>query len=77
MPGLEVWGRWLIAIGLVIALLGGILWLATRLFPNLSQIPGTLRVQGGGFTCILPIIASIILSLVLTLIQNLTARFLK
>jgi hypothetical protein len=77
MPGLEVWGRWIIAIGLVIALLGGILWLATRLFPNLSQIPGTLRVQGGGVTCILPILASIILSLVLTLILNLAARFLK
>jgi hypothetical protein len=68
-------GRWLVVGGLVIAMLGGVLWLAARLFPNLSQFPGTVRVQSGGLTCVIPILASIIFSIILSLLLNLVARF--
>jgi len=77
MPVFESLGRWLIVGGLAIALLGGILWLAARLFPNLSQFPGTFRIQSGGSTCVVPILASIIFSIVLTLLLNLVARLLN
>lgn len=74
MSFLALMGRWLVVGGLVIAALGGFLWLAARLFPNLNQFPGTIRVQSGGLTCVIPILASIILSIVLTLLLNLAAR---
>lgn len=74
MSFIESIGRWLVVGGLVIAALGGVLWLAGRLFPNLSQFPGTIRVQSGGLTCVIPILASIIFSIVLTLLLNLAAR---
>lgn len=77
MPGIEMVGRWLFVIGLAITLLGGMVWMAARLFPNLSQFPGTIRIQGSGITCVIPLLASIILSIVLTVILNLAARFLN
>ena len=75
MPGLDTLGRWLVIGGLVIVVLGGLIWLAARLFPNLSQFPGTIRIQTGGLTCVFPILASIIFSIVLTVLLNVIARF--
>jgi hypothetical protein len=77
MPGLESLGRWLVIGGVALVLVGGIVWLAARLFPNLSQFPGTLRIQGGGITCIFPILASIILSIILTILLNVLARLIN
>jgi len=74
MPGFETLGRWLIVVGLVIALLGGLIWLATRLFPNISQLPGTIRIQSETFTCVFPLLASIIISVFLTIVLNLLVR---
>jgi hypothetical protein len=77
MPGLETIGRLLVFAGLALVLVGGLLWLAARLFPNISQLPGTIRFQSGGLTCIFPILASIILSIILSVLLNLAARFLN
>ncbi|HMN58931.1 MAG TPA: DUF2905 domain-containing protein [Anaerolinea sp.] len=74
---LETAGRWLLIAGLVIVLVGGAIWLLGRLFPNLSDLPGTLRIQGSGFTCIIPILGSIILSVLLTIVLNLLAKLFK
>jgi hypothetical protein len=75
--GLDVIGRWLVIGGILLALVGGLVWLGARLFPNLSQLPGTIRIQGGGFTCVFPILASIILSILLTILLNVLARIIK
>ncbi len=77
MPGLDVIGRWLMFFGIGLVVVGGIVWLLGRAFPNLSQFPGTIRLQGGGFTCIFPLLASIILSIVLTIVLNVIARFMN
>lgn len=77
MPGLDVIGRWLILFGIGIAVIGGIVWLVGRAFPNLSQFPGTIRIGGSGFTCVFPLLASIILSIVLTILLNVIARFMN
>jgi hypothetical protein len=77
MTGLEAVGRWLVIAGVVLAVVGGLVWLASRFFPNLSQIPGTIRIQGAGVTCIFPILASIVLSILLTIVLNIIARFIK
>lgn len=77
MPGFEAIGRWLVIGGIGLAVLGGIIWLAARLFPNLDQFPGTIRIQGAGFTCVFPLLASIILSILLTILLNVIARLNK
>jgi phosphotransferase system glucose/maltose/N-acetylglucosamine-specific IIC component len=76
MGNFEMIGRWLVAGGILIAVLGGILWALGR-FAGLNRLPGTLRIEGSGFTCVIPILASIVLSLVLTVVLNLLARFLN
>jgi len=75
MNGLEGLGRWMVIGGLGLVIIGGVIWLLARAFPNLSQFPGTIRIQGSGFTCVFPLLASIILSILLTIILNLAARF--
>ncbi len=77
MTGLESIGRWLVIAGVVFALIGGVIWLLGKFFPNLSQFPGTIRVQGAGVTCFFPLLASIILSIILTILLNVFAKFLK
>jgi hypothetical protein len=76
MGNLEMMGRWLIVGGLLLAVVGGILW-ALGHFAGLSRLPGTLRIEGSGFTCLVPILGSILLSIVLTVVLNLLARFLN
>ncbi len=77
MTGLETIGRWLIYAGIGLAVLGGLVWLLSKAFPNLSQFPGTIRIQGAGVTCVFPLLASIILSILLTIILNIFAKVIK
>ena len=76
MEGLAWLGKLLVFGGLTMAAIGVLLWLAGRL-PWLEHLPGTLRIERPGFTCVIPILASIILSVVLTVILNVIARFLN
>ncbi len=74
MPDLEGIGRWLVVVGLVILVVGAIVWLVSRI-PGLKQLPGTLQINlGSSLTCIVPILASIVLSIVLTIILNVILR---
>ena len=74
MPDLEGLGRWLVVVGLVILVVGAIVWLVSRI-PGLKQLPGTLQFNlGSSLTCLVPILASIVLSIVLTVILNIILR---
>ena len=70
-------GRLLLIAGLGLALLGGLIWLMARFLPGLSQFPGTIKFQAAGLTCVFPLLASILLSVILTVLLNLAARFLN
>jgi hypothetical protein len=74
---LEGLGRWLLLAGAGILIIGGLIWLLERFFPELSRLPGTIRLQGSGFTCIIPLLASVVLSVLLTVLLNLLAKILK
>lgn len=74
---LDVLGKWLLIAGLSIACLGALVWLVSRFLPGLTRFPGTLKFEFGSLTCVLPILASIVLSVTLTVILNLAARFLR
>jgi hypothetical protein len=74
MENLEVIGRWLVIFGIVLAVIGGIIWILGRFF-GLNDLPGTLRIEGPGITCVFPVLAMIVISVVLTVILNLAARW--
>ena len=69
-------GRLLIAAGLTLALIGGLILLAGRvpLLGWLGRLPGDIVVRRGPVTVYLPLITSILLSVVLTIVLNLFLR---
>lgn len=76
MPDYTSLARWLVLLGLGMAAAGALLWLGGRLGFPLGRLPGDLRFEWPGGTCIVPLASSIVLSLVLTLLLNLILRVL-
>lgn len=79
MNSMEPWtmlGRWLVIIGITLAVIGGIVWLVGKT-SALKNLPGTLRFDFAGGSCIIPLLASIVLSVVLTLVLNLVVKLLN
>jgi hypothetical protein len=74
--GLETMGKWLMVIGGALVLLGGLMWLLSRI-PFLGQLPGDIRIERPGFTCMIPLASSIILSILLTILLNVIVRLLN
>lgn len=60
-------GRLLIVFGLAIAACGTLIWLLGAL----PRLPGDIYIQRRGFTLYIPIVGSILVSLLLTLLLNL------
>jgi hypothetical protein len=76
MSELETMGKLLLIAGGALALLGGLLWLASKV-PFLGHLPGDIRVEKPGFTCLIPLASSIILSIVLTIVLNIILRLIN
>jgi hypothetical protein len=69
-------GRILMIAGISLFLIGGLIYLFSRMGINLFQLPGDIRLQSGNVTCLVPIVSTILLSIVFTLILNIIIRFL-
>lgn len=65
-------GKLLLIVGLVIALVGGVIIVARRL--GLGQLPGDVSVSTGGFSLFFPIVTCIVISVVLTIVINVVLR---
>ena len=63
-------GRLLIIVGLIIAALGGLITLGVPF----GRLPGDLVVRRGSFTFYFPIVTSIVVSILLTLLFSLLRR---
>ncbi|MFW6082738.1 MAG: DUF2905 domain-containing protein [Chloroflexota bacterium] len=76
MNGLEPVAKLMVAMGVVLVLLGGVVWLLSRstLF---GQLPGYIRIERDGVTCFVPLASSIILSLLLTIVLNVIVRLIN
>ena len=76
---IESIGRILLLVGVGIAVLGGLLMLASRLpfFNQLFNLPGDIQITSGSVSCFFPIVTMIILSVLLTIIANVVIRFLN
>lgn len=69
-------GKWMLALGILIAIAGGALLLVSRV-PGLGRLPGDIVIQRDNFSCVFPLMTSIILSLVLTVLLNIILRLIN
>jgi hypothetical protein len=70
-------GRMLVLLGVVLVVVGGLLWLGSALggkVPFLGRLPGDIHVQRGNWSFYFPLTTSIVLSIVLTLILAMLSR---
>ena len=74
---LEPIARILMIAGVSLFVIGGLIYLLSRLGINLFQLPGDIRFQSGNVTCFVPLVSTILLSIVLTLILNIVIRYLN
>ncbi len=76
MNGFEPLGRLMVGMGIALVVLGGLVWLLSR-GQFFGQLPGDIRIERDGFSCLIPIASSIILSLLLTLVLNIIVRLIN
>ena len=69
--------RYLIILGIIFLVVGGLIYLAARFNLPFGRLPGDIHIQNKNFACVFALGTSILLSIVLTLILNLIVRFLN
>ncbi len=76
---LQLIGRGVLIVGIILTILGGLLMLIARipLFGNLGNLPGDIRIEGQGFSCMIPIVSMILISVVLTIVLNIVVRLIN
>ncbi len=66
-------GRWLIGLGIILIIGGGVFLLAGRL-PWLGRLPGDILIERENFKLFMPFGTMLVVSLILTVIVNIIAR---
>jgi hypothetical protein len=66
-------GRWLIIMGISMAVVGAMIVLLGK-FGGMKEFPGTIQFEGNGVSCVLPLLGSIVVSILLTLVLNIILR---
>jgi len=74
---METLGRTLMIGGIVLLVIGGLVFLSARLGLPLGHLPGDIRIERPNFRFYLPLTSGLLVSLVVTLILNIVVRFLK
>ena len=69
--------RYLMIGGIVLFLIGGGVYLASKFGIPLGRLPGDIRIESENGSFYFPITTSILVSVVLTVVLNLIARLLK
>jgi hypothetical protein len=69
-------GRFLLVTGLVLSAIGALLMLAPRIpgMDRLGRLPGDFVVERGPVTVFVPIVSSLVISVLLTIVLNLILR---
>ena len=70
---MESFGRIILIFGLFMVALGGLLMIGGKLC-GLGRLPGDIFIQRGNFSYYFPVVTSIVLSLLLTMLLNLFLR---
>ncbi len=70
-------GRYLMIGGIILFVVGGLVFLATKFGIPFGRLPGDIRIERENFSFYFPLASSILISIVLTVIFNLILRLLK
>ncbi len=70
-------GKWLIFGGLIVAAIGGLLFIGGRLPLRLGRLPGDIAIEGRRGSFYFPVVTCILLSVVFTLVMWLVSFFRK
>lgn len=70
-------GKYILVIGLIIAVLGAALWLGGNKLGWFGRLPGDIRVEREGFKLYAPFVSMLLLSLAVSVILWLVNRFLR
>lgn len=74
---MESIARYLMLGGLILFILGGGLYLATKFGLPLGRLPGDIRIEGENGSFYFPVTTSILVSVVLTTVLNVIVRLLR
>ncbi|NOH03875.1 MAG: DUF2905 domain-containing protein [Chloroflexi bacterium] len=74
---METVARYLMIGGIILFLIGGGVYLAAKFSIPLGRLPGDIRIEGENGSFYFPLTTSILISVLLTIILNLIARFLR
>ena len=77
MVDLHSIARWVLLAGLLLIVFGAVLWLLVGSGIPLGRLPGDFHFKRAGFSCFIPLVSMVLVSIVLTLIINLIIRALK
>jgi len=70
-------GRIIVVVGVLLVVVGGILWAAGWLGLPFGRLPGDIRIERGEFSCYVPIVSMLLLSVLLTILLNIILRLLS
>ena len=74
---MENLARFLVTGGIILILIGGGVYLASRFGIPLGRLPGDIHIEGKNGSFYFPVVTSIVLSILLTIILNIIIRFLN
>ena len=74
---MENFARILVIGGVILILLGGGIYLAGKFGIPFGRLPGDIRIEGKSGSFYFPVVTSLLLSIILTIVLNLLARFLR
>ena len=63
--------------GIVLFLIGGGVYLTVRFGIPLGRLPGDIRIEGEHGSFYFPLVSSILISIILTIVLNVISRFLN
>ena len=74
---MESIARYLMIGGVILVLVGGRVFLASKFGIPLGRLPGDIRIEGENGSFYFPITSSILVSVVLTIVLNVIVRLLR
>lgn len=74
---LSTFGKWIVVIGLIIAGFGLVVWLAGKSGLPFGSLPGDISVERPGFSFRFPLMTSIVLSIIITIVLNFLVWFFR
>jgi hypothetical protein len=74
---MENLGRYLVIGGVILILLGGGVYLAARFGIPIGRLPGDIRIEGKNGSFYFPIVTSLLLSALFTIILNIVLRLFR